>query len=126
MQPLGAGPAPIERLARADELAEFVAIYWAQGRQPLSAQVKKGLASAFGKFDEYALAPDCLSPNSSPAFTSQSCFSGLMICSTRLSQRSSWDLWWNRTGCSRRRRWGLVSGFSVPSEIDSASARGDK
>ncbi|HVU48665.1 MAG TPA: TROVE domain-containing protein [Terracidiphilus sp.] len=41
---------------RADELSEFVAIYWADGRQPLSAQVKKGLAGAFGKFDEYALA----------------------------------------------------------------------
>jgi hypothetical protein len=41
---------------RADELSEFVAIYWAGGRQPLSAQVKKGLAAAFGKFDEYALA----------------------------------------------------------------------
>jgi 60 kDa SS-A/Ro ribonucleoprotein len=41
---------------RADELAEFLAIYWAGGRQPLSAQVKKGLAAAFGKFDEYALA----------------------------------------------------------------------
>lgn len=43
-------------IQRADELAEFVAIYWAQGRQPLSAQVKKGLAAAFGKFDEYWLA----------------------------------------------------------------------
>jgi len=43
-------------IQRADELAEFVAIYWAGGRQPLSAQVKKGLAAAFGKFDEYALA----------------------------------------------------------------------
>src|SRR5579871_3753247 len=43
-------------IQRADELAEFVAIYWAGGRQPLSAQVKKGLASAFPKFDEYALA----------------------------------------------------------------------
>ena len=43
-------------IQRADELAEFVAIYWSQGRQPLSAQVKKGLASAFSKFDEYALA----------------------------------------------------------------------
>ena len=43
-------------IQRADELSEFVAIYWAGGRQPLSAQVKKGLASAFGKFDEYALA----------------------------------------------------------------------
>jgi len=43
-------------IQRADELAEFVAIYWAQGRAPLSAQVKKGLAAAFTKFDEYALA----------------------------------------------------------------------
>jgi hypothetical protein len=43
-------------IQRADELSEFVAIYWAQGKQPLSAQVKKGLAAAFAKFDEYALA----------------------------------------------------------------------
>jgi hypothetical protein len=43
-------------IQRADELSEFVAIYWAMGREPLSAQVKKGLAAAFGKFDEYALA----------------------------------------------------------------------
>jgi len=43
-------------IQRADELSEFVAIYWAGGRQPLSAQVKKGLAAAFVKFDEYALA----------------------------------------------------------------------
>ena len=43
-------------IQRADELSEFVAIYWAEGRQPLSAQVKKGLAQAFSKFDEYALA----------------------------------------------------------------------
>src|ERR1700733_8538842 len=43
-------------IQRADELSEFVAIYWAGGRQPLSAQVKKGLAAAFCKFDEYALA----------------------------------------------------------------------
>ena len=42
-------------IQRADELVEFVAIYWAGGRQPLSAQVKKGLAAAFTKFDEYAL-----------------------------------------------------------------------
>lgn len=42
-------------IQRADELSEFVAIYWAGGKQPLSGQVKKGLASAFCKFDEYAL-----------------------------------------------------------------------
>ena len=43
-------------IQRADELAEFVAIYWKDGRIPLSGQVKKGLAAAFPKFDEYALA----------------------------------------------------------------------
>ncbi len=43
-------------IQRADELAEFVAIYWKDGRAPLSGQVKKGLAAAFLKFDEYALA----------------------------------------------------------------------
>jgi hypothetical protein len=43
-------------IQRADELAEFVAIYWKDGRQPLSAQVKKGLAAAFVKFDAYQLA----------------------------------------------------------------------
>jgi len=43
-------------IQRADELAEFVAIYWAEGKRPLSAQVKKGLAASFTRFDEYALA----------------------------------------------------------------------
>jgi 60 kDa SS-A/Ro ribonucleoprotein len=43
-------------IQRADELTEFVAIYWIDGRVPLSGQVKKGLAAAFPKFDEYALA----------------------------------------------------------------------
>src|SRR6202011_3010864 len=43
-------------IQRADELSEFIAIYWADGRRPLSAQVKKGLAAAFTSFDEYALA----------------------------------------------------------------------
>jgi len=43
-------------IQRADELAEFVAIYWKDGKAPLSAQVKKGLAQAFQRFDEYHLA----------------------------------------------------------------------
>ena len=43
-------------IQRADELAEFVAVYWKDGRVPLSGQVKKGLAAAFPKFDEYQLA----------------------------------------------------------------------
>lgn len=45
-----------EVINRADELAEFLAIYWSEGKQPLSAQVKKGLANSFGKFNEYQLA----------------------------------------------------------------------
>src|SRR5579862_5789705 len=43
-------------IQRADELTEFMAIYWKDGRVPLSGQVKKGLAAAFPKFDAYQLA----------------------------------------------------------------------
>lgn len=43
-------------IQRADELAEFVALYWKDGKQALSKQVKKGLAEAFTKFDAYQLA----------------------------------------------------------------------
>lgn len=43
-------------IQRADELAEFVALYWKDGKQPLSSQVKEGLADAFTKFDAYQLA----------------------------------------------------------------------
>lgn len=43
-------------IQRADELAEFLAIYWKDGRQPVSSQVKRGLASAFTKFYAYDLA----------------------------------------------------------------------
>jgi hypothetical protein len=43
-------------IQRPDELAEFLSIYWKDGKQPLSAQVKKGLAAAFNKFNEYELA----------------------------------------------------------------------
>ena len=43
-------------IQRPDELTEFLAIYWKEKRQPLSAQVKKGLARAFGKFSAHALA----------------------------------------------------------------------
>jgi hypothetical protein len=45
-----------ETIQRADELSELVAIYWRNGRRPLSAQLKKGLARAFDKFDAYQLA----------------------------------------------------------------------
>lgn len=43
-------------IQRPDELAEYVAIYWKDGKCPLSAQSKKGLALAFNKFSEYSLA----------------------------------------------------------------------
>lgn len=43
-------------IQRADELAEFVALYWKDGKAPLAAQVKRGLAAAFPKFDAYQLA----------------------------------------------------------------------
>ena len=43
-------------IQRADELAEFVSIYWKDKRQPLSKQVKIGLAAAFQNFNEYQLA----------------------------------------------------------------------
>jgi 60 kDa SS-A/Ro ribonucleoprotein len=41
-------------IQRPDELAEYLAIYWADGKQPISAQSKKGLARAFNKFSEYS------------------------------------------------------------------------
>ncbi|MCD0165198.1 TROVE domain-containing protein [Deinococcus sp. 12RED42] len=43
-------------IQRPDELTEFLALYWQDGRTPVAASVKRGLAQAFGKFDEYALA----------------------------------------------------------------------
>lgn len=45
-----------EIVQRPDELTEFVSLYWKDRRQPLSAQVKKGLAKAFTQFDSYQLA----------------------------------------------------------------------
>ena len=43
-------------IQRADELGEFVALYWKEKKQPLSAGAKRGLARAFTKFDAYQLA----------------------------------------------------------------------
>lgn len=43
-------------IQRPDELAEFLALYWAGGKQPISAAAKRGLALAFNKFDAYQLA----------------------------------------------------------------------
>lgn len=43
-------------IQRPDEMGEFLSLYWVQGKTALSNQVKKGLAQAFGKFNEYQLA----------------------------------------------------------------------
>ena len=43
-------------IQRPDEMGEFLSMYWKEKRQPLSNQVKKGLAKAFCKFNEYQLA----------------------------------------------------------------------
>ena len=43
-------------IQRPDEITEFLAIYWKDGRVPLTRQIKKGLGNAFRKFDAYQLA----------------------------------------------------------------------
>lgn len=43
-------------IQRPDELSEFLAVYWRNGKTPISNQVKKGLGAAFRKFNEYSLA----------------------------------------------------------------------
>lgn len=44
-------------IRRADEPGELIAMYWADGgRRPLPAQLKKGLADVFTRFDAYQLA----------------------------------------------------------------------
>ena len=60
----GAGPGKnriVERtfpqvIQRADEMAEFISIYWKDGKRPLSAQAKRGIAASFANFDAYQLA----------------------------------------------------------------------
>lgn len=43
-------------ITRADQLTDFLALYWLKGKEPISKQVKLGLQAAFQKFDAYALA----------------------------------------------------------------------
>ena len=51
-----AGAALEQVIQRADELSEFLAMYWKDGKCPLAHQVKRGLAKAFTKFNAYNLA----------------------------------------------------------------------
>lgn len=47
----------VERVVqRADEMPELLAVLWRNGRKMIPAQVRKGLARSFSKFDEYQLA----------------------------------------------------------------------
>jgi hypothetical protein len=41
---------------RPDEITRFISMYWKNGKKPIAKQVKKGLAKAFNKFNEYQLA----------------------------------------------------------------------
>lgn len=43
-------------IQRPDEITEFVALYWKDGKRPLPNQVKKGLGFAFNRFNTYQLA----------------------------------------------------------------------
>jgi 60 kDa SS-A/Ro ribonucleoprotein len=43
-------------IQRPDELTEFLALYWKDGKTPIAASVKRGLAVAFQRFSAYALA----------------------------------------------------------------------
>jgi 60 kDa SS-A/Ro ribonucleoprotein len=51
-----AGDAIASVVSRADELAEVLAMYWKSGKRPVPNQLKRGLARAFHKFDEYQFA----------------------------------------------------------------------
>ena len=52
----GIGDTIAKTIRRPDEITELVAIYWRDGKRPLSKQMKLGLGKAFGKFSEYQLA----------------------------------------------------------------------
>lgn len=43
-----------EIIQRPDEITEFMAIYWKDGKTPIAKCVKKGLSAAFNKFNEYS------------------------------------------------------------------------
>lgn len=43
-------------ITRADQITDFLSIHWKEGKKPLRAQVKKGLAESFQNFQEYHFA----------------------------------------------------------------------
>ena len=46
----------VDVVQRPDEMPELLSIYWKDGKTAISTQLKKGLATAFSKFNEYSLA----------------------------------------------------------------------
>lgn len=52
----GLREAVAKTIQRADEMAELLAIYWKDGKKPLPAGFKRGIADAFVKFSRYQLA----------------------------------------------------------------------
>lgn len=42
-------------IKRADEMGELIAMHWKDGKRPLPAAMKRGIAEAFGAFDAYQL-----------------------------------------------------------------------
>ncbi len=43
-------------IQRPDEMSELLSLYWKAGKKPLTKQLKRGLAKAFSKFNDYQLA----------------------------------------------------------------------
>ncbi len=43
-------------ILRPDEMMEFLALYWKDGKKPIPASVKRGLAASFDRFDAYQFA----------------------------------------------------------------------
>lgn len=80
------GPMLRDVIQRPDELGEFLAIYMKEKKQPLSKQVKVGLAAAFGKFDEYQLQKW----NRDGAFKLRDC---LFLCHAKPKDEAQADLW---------------------------------
>lgn len=80
------GQALYDIIQRADELSEFLALYWKDGKEPISSQVKKGLAKAFTKFDEYQLSK--YNRDSSIKLRDV-----LFMCHAKPQHRAQADLW---------------------------------
>jgi hypothetical protein len=101
-------------IQRADELSEFLAIYWKDRREPLSAQVKKGLAAAFTRFDAYALAKydragavklrDVLFLTHAKPLTAEQAFTWRQLVEGTLPSPETWEVRLSR-GEQKREVW---------------------